>query len=162
MSTNHAKRLSRILPSLILLGIGILFLIGTTNIRDPGLSGDPGPKLAPLVSGVGLVLCGIVLLLQTFFQAKSSKPVPASNEPRQTYARTAGILTLYIIGYCAALYTLGFILSTPVLLFFALGVIGTHKPRMPIRIVFSILTTGIVFLVFETVLHVMLPSGLVL
>jgi len=156
---SNRRLMVTILPSCVLLIIGIAFLIGTLNINDPGLQNDPGPKLAPLAGGAGLVFCSLILLFQDIKKSsmrKSNEP----EEPSKKNVRNTLFLTLCIIGYCIFLYLLGFLIATPFLIFFSMGFISADTPKIVPRIIFSIATTGIIFLVFEAFLHVMLPSGI--
>ena len=148
-----------LLPSFVLLIIGMAFLIGAFNIIDPGLQNDPGPRLAPLAGGAGLVFCSLALIFQDIKKSYMHKlDEPEKHNKRNV--RNTLLLTMYIIGYFTFLYLIGFIIATPFLLFFSMGVISTDTPKIFPRIIFSISATAIIFFVFEAFLHVMLPSGI--
>lgn len=136
--------------------VGALFIIFATRIKNPQLANDPGPQLFPYISGIGLVLFGILLLIlpKRLFQKDNEK-----DKPDPAAVKRAILLFGYILLYLIMLYFFGFLISTPVLLFFANGVIGNIKKKYISRTLFSIVITAIIYLLFESFLHVMLPPG---
>ncbi len=131
--------------------VGILFLIGSKNITDPELLNDPGPVILPFISGVGMILTGIIIIFQ-----KDQKKAEEKYDFKNTIALFC-VIGLYTI----MLYFLGFLIATPVLLFLSNMIIGKDRKNLKGKVIFSFVVTAIIFLTFEKVLHVMLPSGVI-
>lgn len=131
--------------------VGILFLIGSKSITDPELLNDPGPVILPFISGVGMILTGIIIIFQ-----KDQKKAEEKYDFKNTIALFC-VIGLYTI----MLYFLGFLIATPVLLFLSNMIIGKDRKNLKGKVIFSFVVTAIIFITFEKVLHVMLPSGVV-
>ena len=75
--------------------------------------------------------------------------------------KRAGIMTSLFIIYALALRIVGFVIATPVMVFFFYRQIaGPGKTHLLRGIAYSLLTFGSVYFVFSKVLHSFLPPGI--
>ena len=116
-------------------------------------SEDVGPKLFPFFAGSILLVCSI----GKFFSSKE-KGKPFCTKEQWI---TVGILLGTLVAYMLLLYLVGFLVSTPPMLFALVYLLnGRKKPKVVKTIIFAVVMTAIVFLVFRYVLSVMLPMGI--
>ena len=137
---------------LVIAGIALWqsFRVPMGNIRQPG------PGFLPFWVGMILALLSAVL----WFEASSRKPAPEpvrflSGERKWAYVAAAGIALLM---YTFLLESLGFVISTFLLLIFLFRVIG--KQKWWVGVTGSILVTFFTHLIFKVALKVQLPRGL--
>ena len=133
-----------------LLSAFMLFSV-PTQIRVPAFdSGAPSPRIIPCTCLVGILVCSIVLIIQSLvfkkekiyeFDWKQEKPIV--------------ILTLMLCAFVALIIYAGFIPAVviifPIMLFYC----GERKP--PIYI-FTVAAGGGVYFLFKYVFNVSLPS----
>jgi hypothetical protein len=135
--------------------LGIVTLIATYKIKvSPTVasSGEPGPRLFPYIAGAILVLCGIGLLVQ-----KS-----AESEPFLTKEQTKRLWTLFalFILYCVGLNFLGFVISTPIMLFITMTLFaGENKLKLWAKLLYSVGITAVIYLLFVVLFKTNIPSG---
>jgi len=98
-----------------------------------------------------MILTGIIIIFQ-----KDQKKAEEKYDFKNTIALFC-VIGLYTI----MLYFLGFLIATPVLLFLSNMIIGKDRKNLKGKVIFSFVVTAIIFLTFEKVLHVMLPSGVI-
>ena len=136
----------------VLLFLGMIITFLASQIHNPNLVNDVGPRLFPYISGIGLIICGIGLIISK------------SKEANENYLTTEGwkrlsIMAAVIIFYAIGLATVGFIIATPIATFMAIVVMnGTNKNYKKALIVSLSLTIS-VYLIFEKLLRVMLPAS---
>lgn len=116
-------------------------------------SGDIGPKAFPIGASVALILCAVGKMLtegrhqaKPLFDGKGWKRV--------------GIMFAIMIAYLVAMKYAGYLISTLIcvpLLVFAMREDRKIKP-VPLAI-FSVVTTAVLFFVFQYVIMVTLPTG---
>jgi hypothetical protein len=143
---------------LVSLLLGILALIGTFMIKVAKMAvsmGDPGPKVFPSVAGVLLVICGIGLLVRR-----------EENEPVfMTKSQWMRLLALFLVfvGYVVLLYFIGFVGATTILLFVMMTMFsGAEKLSIPVRLVYAIAVTAVIYLLFAVMLKTNVPKGILL
>jgi len=143
---------------IISLVLGIAALIGTFQIPvsvNIASSSEPGPRLFPMLASILLVICGIGLLIKT----PGEDTVFLTKEQWKRY----GKLFLAFLAYYAGLYLVGFVVSTPIILFVMMTMFaGPKKPSLVIRLLYSVGIALILFLAFEKLFKFPLPSGLLL
>lgn len=118
-----------------------------------GTAGDVGPKFFPIAASVGLILCSI------------GKMITECRKAENVFLTSKGWKRVAVIFILMALYLFsinffGYIISTPV--FSALLVLSMREERklQPITVIlFSIITTAVLYLVFQRVIQVTLPAG---
>lgn len=89
----------------IVLGIAIAIYSMTIKVRMQ--LNEPGPKVFPLIAGVGIAVCGLGLLI-TEYKTRSDKPF-LTKEGWKRFGCSMVILVAYYLG----LKLLGFLPATP-------------------------------------------------
>lgn len=114
----------------------------------------------PMLATAVMVITGLVNVMQTLRET----PSPAQDGeslPRQFMRQlTPGVLigfTLAIVAYMLALEWVGFLLSSYVFLVISMWLLGSR--RIVLNLVVSALSLGAIYMVFQTVFSVVLPSG---
>jgi len=139
----------------VLLGILLCFL--SRSIPESTVRGDIGSKAFPVFAAALLIICGGLLLLQK------------SGEKKERYLllyQWKRLLTMYFsyVFFAVALWLCGFVISTPVFLFWLtclLGKAAEKKPDFVKNAIFSILLTALIFYLYQQVLHISLPKGII-
>jgi len=141
-----------------LLGIGVLALVATFDIpsaRD-GWS-ISGPRFAPLVASIALVLLSLAYLVRTVVAPDVELARHAAAEARTTDRRTPAALLALLVGYAALLEALGYALATTIFVWLAAWLLGSRKPG---RDAVVGLALGVVAgYAFSRWLNVKLPTG---
>lgn len=138
----------------IMLGVVMLLLI--RDIPLSNLSGDVGSRAFPMISSYMFIGCGFLLVLRN---KRDSKPFL---RPHQ-WARL-GILFVTFIIYALALTYIGFLFGTPIFLFTISTLMAKYSQKEAAlwkKLLYSLLLTGIVYLLFQTVLGIPLPEGII-
>jgi putative tricarboxylic transport membrane protein len=117
--------------------------------------GQPGPALFPGIVGALLLVFGLVLLVRTVL-ARGRPVASASPVAGQGVARALAVVGL-VVAYLLLAEVLGFLLTMAVLLFLLMWLLGA-KPL--VAALAAAATTGIVVLLFQELLLVPLPTGL--
>jgi ABC-type Mn2+/Zn2+ transport system permease subunit len=142
------KRSDRIVLAALLV-CGVVAFVGTFWIQQgPGGGGsDVGSRFTPqLFSGALIVFCGLAL----FFGG-------SDDEHHSPFDRTLVMIVLLAIAYSVALPVLGYVVSTFATLLGALLIVRADAWwRVTL---FSAVTTGILYFIFERIMLVGLPTG---
>jgi putative tricarboxylic transport membrane protein len=123
------------------------------KVRGNQAATDPGPKLFPLIAGIGLLICAICILLQ---KEKDEKPF---------LSKKGWLLILILAGsmgaYVVCLKYVGFLICTPFLLFGTSTLFSTDK-KVPVvkRLGFSLVVPVILYVIFVKALNIQLPNGI--
>ena len=115
---------------------------------------DVGPKFFPYAAAVGLIICAAGKFIT---ERKKSTPLFDWKGWMKTII-VFGTIALYLI----AIYVMGYLVATPI--FTALLVIIMREDRRvkPIAVIlFSVITTAVLYVVFEKIIMVFLPSGII-
>lgn len=129
----------------------LLLILLPTQVREPAFnSGAPSPRIIPMIALVGILICAVVLIIQSLvlkkdkiyeFDLKNELPVI--------------VLILLMVLFTVLIINFGFIVGVviifPVVLFYA----GERRP--PIYIFSLAVGIGIYFL-FKLVFNISLPS----
>ena len=126
-----------------------------------GNAGDPGAAFWPMLLCGALIVCSVILLVQTAVQAKKAKEPEA---PLIDFA-TAGvhcvlIIFVIMIGYAVLLHFFGFILATLVFVVATMLAMGERRPAWLALTTVGI--TGFIYVLFALVMNVVLPQGVLL
>lgn len=116
-------------------------------------SGDVGPRFFPMAAAVCLILCAIGKLVT---ERKKESKVLFTGEGW----KRVGIMFLLLACYLIAMTWVGYIIST--LIFTPLLVMAMREDRKirPITLIlFSVVTTIVLYVVFQQVIQVSLPAG---
>jgi len=132
----------------VLVAVFCLWQIETTAPVE--LESDPGPLLFPRIAAIGLLICGLGVILA----AKKEKI------SRKLFNLQAAVLFAGLIGYVILLYILGFLVST--LLFVAFSVWWLSRDgekKLVPSLVAAVLVAGAVYYGFTEMFNVVLPRG---
>ncbi len=141
-----------IIASLISIGIGIFFIYLSKDFPKE-VSNAPGPGFYPSFLGVILIILGALLLIQTLID-KKKKDIPlalGSKQARFIY-KIFGVVALYAI----TLPFTGFIATTFSFLIVMCYLMGLRSYKLLLIIPLGV--TTVVFLIFDIVFKVPLPS----
>ena len=133
---------------------GLIVTLIATNIRMPANLREPGPRLFPYIAGMGMLVCGIGMVLT----AKKD----AIQEPFLTKEgwKRLGVVAFTLVLYYFALEWIGFIISTPIFAFSIILILsGGKKINKIAAVVISILTMAVLYLLFQKVFMIFLPGG---
>ena len=111
-----------------------------------------------LISATGMLLCAINLMVRP----KNGPGKDAKQEESQTAEQTTlGFLPCMgvIVAYFVGMVLLGFVLSTFLMLVFLPALLGYRKYRT--NILFSAITTAVLYVSFVKFFYVRLPMGLI-
>jgi putative tricarboxylic transport membrane protein len=138
--------------------IGLVALVATFQIAQPGGYSPVGPRGFPLIVSVGLLAVGILFLLRVTVWPDRGLVATAQEEDRATHWPTPGLLLLLLIVYAVALQPIGYVLATAVFVPISARMLGSRRLR---RDVVAGLVLGVVlYLGFTQFLGVRLPAGL--
>lgn len=123
-----------------------------------GNVGDPGAAFWPIMLCGGLILCSVILLVQTALEAKKATTPEA---PLIDFA-TAGvhcvlIIFVIMIAYAVLLHFFGFIPATLVFVAATMLAMGERRPMWILLTTLGI--TGFIYVLFALVMNVVLPQG---
>ncbi len=117
----------------------------------------PGPGFHPLWLGICLALLSLALLLNTFVR-KGSKEDQEGRLPQKKSLRRPALILLFTAGFAATMTTFGFVLTVVFFVFLTLFVLEHYTLFK--SILYGILMSGAVLLIFRLWLDVELPKGL--
>jgi putative tricarboxylic transport membrane protein len=142
----------------VLLALGVVALIATAEIPSTryGWSAS-GPRFAPLVASIALVVLAAAFLVRTFVHPDRDLAEHAAREMADTHWPTPGLLLALLVGYVLVLSALGYALATTVFVWLAAWLLGSDRPVRD-AVVGAVL--GIVAgYAFGEWLNVQLPTG---
>lgn len=125
--------------------------------------GQPGPALFPGIIAGLFVLFGGILVVRWFAQRRAGAVVEGAEQPEQPERPTtkawltALAMCAAVVVYLLVVDLLGFTLTMSVLLFALMKVLGT---RTLLAALASVTTAVVVMLLFQMVLLVPLPTGI--
>jgi putative tricarboxylic transport membrane protein len=162
-------RLSDRATGLFTFGLGAVAAYAGSKL--PPVPGQQiGPNVFPLVVGIGLCLCGLLIAFgigQRFEQEAEADLVAHSDQPTEeqvlaTHSRLYGLRVLIppalLVFYALAVDSLGFFLTTAAMILVTAFAFGA-RPRLALPI--AAIAPVFVHLVFYKLLRVPLPAGLV-
>ena len=137
-------------------GLGIFICIGSLKL-SVGSFQSPGPGLLPFICGALLGILSLIVYLQT----RRSRSAKESEKPFwKNKNRVWKVLLTFIVllTYAIVMESLGFLISTTILIAFLLWAI--EPQRWYIVIFGSLLTSLAAYTLFELLLKLPLPQGL--
>jgi putative tricarboxylic transport membrane protein len=137
----------------IIIGVYVI-LKGLTFPAD--LIMKVGPSFFPNFLAAGLIICSIILLIKAVLGHSIGEydPISWSNMG----IRRVCVAIVYIVVYCAVLKILGFIIASILFVIVFMRMFG--KQEWWKYAVYPVAITGGVYLVFEILLKLTLPAGL--
>lgn len=146
-----------------LIGIGLLLFAGmaaflTSRLPDSTMPEEPGPKFFPYV--VLAVLAFLSLLLTLGMGRNKKDPLPKESmrlEANQSFSEALMFYGVFLLGLCL-MPVLGFVLSM-ISVVTAMLKLGGWK-LFPKALCFSAVVTVIVYLLFDRLMEIVLPGGM--
>jgi len=146
------------LAALAVTGLGVVALLGATQIR-PGAGYVPvGPGVMPAVVGVGLIILGGLLLVRAAVRPDLDLAHHVEAEAAASDWRTPGLILAALVAYAVALGPLGYIPATALFQPVAAAILGSRRPVRDLLV--AIVLSTVVFFGFTEFLGVRLPAGL--
>ncbi len=117
----------------------------------------PGPGFHPLWIGICLAVLSLALLFNTFLR-KGSKEDEEGRLPGKKSLLRIALILLFTAGFALSMTTLGFVITVALFVFVILFVLERYALFK--SILYGILMSGAVLLIFRLWLDVELPKGL--
>ena len=138
-----------------LMAVGIFFGVLTAQFSMPLTPEYPGPKMLPTLAVFGLVVCGLGIFVESTRKQMKEKVFLGSDGWKRV-GLTFAVLILYVLG----LKYLGYLISTPVLLYAITSMFAKGKHvRLWAKILYSVLFTLFVYFVYVQLFNLALPRG---
>jgi putative tricarboxylic transport membrane protein len=119
--------------------------------------GQPGPALFPSIVGALLVVFGLGLVVRAIrARGREAAVDPGAGATGQGRLRALAVVGV-VVAYLLLAETLGFLVTMGVLLFLLMWLLGA---RPLVAVLGAAVTTGVILLLFQQVLLVPLPTGL--
>ena len=142
------------LVGLLLVILGVAALILSLQIPVKGNSTDPGSRLFPVMASVLLLICGVGVVISAGRSTAKVFLLPQG-------WKKLGIAFGLMIAYTLALKYVGFVISTLVFLYFAITMLaGEEKVAVWKKLLYSVIVTGLTWYIFQQILSMNLPSGI--
>ena len=143
---------------LVLLGLAIAVLAATTTIRSQEGYAATGPRFAPLLVGLFMLMLALLFLARTVVRPDIELAERAAREQAGTEWVRPGLIVACLIGYALLLEPLGYIVATTVFFVPVARLLGSRSPVRDLLVGFGL---GLVLFVgFTQFLGVDLPGGL--
>lgn len=134
---------------------GLIITLFTGQIQVPANLSEPGPRLFPYIAGVGMIICGIGMML-TAKQSENDKPF-LTKEGWKRLLIVGAVLFAYYLG----LVFLGFLISTPFFTFAIIMILSSGTKLSKIgTVVIALITTAALYIIFNNVFKILLPNGI--
>ena len=145
--------------SLGVIAMGIFFLVGAFDIGGLGGYSQIGPRFFPFLVAAGLLLCGVLLLVQ----ALRGKAAPAEeSEDVDPAARVdwwpVALLGVALVADILLIEIIGFVLSSALLFWGAAFGFGSRHYLRDALI--GLMLASVVYLAFTRLLDLNLPAGI--
>jgi hypothetical protein len=140
------------------LALGAVLCVGSVQIRL-GTFHRPGPGFMPFLSGVFLMLFGVILMVSTLTRADNEKEETKSEKlwTRENW-KGFSLTLLALFGYALSMNFLGFYTTTFLFLFFLFKLTAPRKWLMPLA--FSGASVILSYLIFSLWLMTQFPGGI--
>ena len=143
---------------LALLAAAVAVLVATTAIRSQEGYAATGPRFAPLVVGIALLILSLLFLARTIVRPDIELAERAAREQAvTTWGAPAGVVGA-LIAYALLLEPLGYIVATTAFFVVVARVLGSRSPLRDLLVGFGL--AAVLFVAFTQFLGVDLPGGL--
>jgi len=151
------EKYKELLLGIIMLAVSIVYFVAATMIEIKIQTAINSRYIPYLLAGIAFIL-GILQCINGYKAVKNYKET--EKEPSDT--KSVIIMFFLIVVYCATLKTIGFLISTSVLMFLQMILLCpiNKKRNLPLFAFISIVSTVIMYYAFRLGLNLMLPSGL--
>jgi putative tricarboxylic transport membrane protein len=156
----RALRAETALAACIIVG-ALAYLWADTALPSTRI-GDPlGPKAFPALVGGGLILSGILLLLETWKKSRSVEFAAAAARTALPVDRRRQLVLCAMVAWTAVYYlafdALGYLIATPI---FLLGLLSHfHRRHHVANTIVAVGFTAVIYALFTLLLGVPLPTG---
>ena len=155
MKKKAIAQTSNLICAFIGIAIGVAAIWITTGFKQ-FVNVPVGPEVFPRIMAVGLILCSIALVVFNLIR-KDTDPAPPLSI-RDHGIRRMLIIAGIVLVYFLLLETVGYLILSPLLLFFSMFVMDYRNYKY--MIIISLGVTLAVFRLFWQVLVIELPNGL--
>jgi putative tricarboxylic transport membrane protein len=135
----------------VLLAVGVVALIAGLNVGDGWAAS--GPRLAPVVSSVLLILLAAAFLVHPGDELSEH----VAEASRGTHWPTPALLIGLLLAYALLLSALGYALATAIFFWLASWLLGSERPARDA--VIAVLLGVVTSYAFSHGLNVQLPTG---
>jgi len=144
--------------ALVVIGLGVVSLIGASQVRTPGGYTAVSANVMPAVVGIGLVALGMLLLLRATVRPDLDHAVRVAAEAAASHWPTTTAALGALVAYALVLGPLGYIVATSLFLPAQARILGSRSPLrdLPVGIVLAV----VVYVGFTEFLGVRLPAGI--
>ena len=143
---------------LLLLGIAVAVLVATTTIRSQEGYAATGPRFAPLLVGLFLLVLSLLFLARTVVRPDIELGERAAREQAATEWMRPVLVVACLLGYALLLEPLGYIVATTLFFVPVARVLGSRSPVRDAIVGFVLAL--VLFVGFTEFLGVDLPAGL--
>jgi putative tricarboxylic transport membrane protein len=161
MNDRHGLRRGLIearVAALAVIGLGVVSLVGASQVRPPAGYAAVSASVMPAVVGVGLVSFGILLLVRATVRPDLDHAARVAAEAAATHWPTTFLALGALVAYALVLGPLGYILATSLFLPAQARVLGSRSPLRDLIV--GVAVAVIVYFVFTEFLGVRLSAGL--
>ena len=137
------------------LGLGVFVLVHSYSLGLKGITG-PGPGLMPFLVSLLLLLVSFYLLVTSFLKRRYEDDVREERQSTVNFGKVS-LVVASLIAYAVFMESLGFLITTTLLLITLLKGMGSKKWSSVVM--FSVLTSLITYFAF-TYLRLRLPMGI--
>ena len=134
--------------------VGLAYFIGACNFPHNPLSEGVGSAFWPQMASIGLMICSVGVF---FSKPDEKEPSLSLHE----FKRAAAFFVI-LLAYVAGIWLIGFVLSTLVFCYVSVSMMAPADAKPPVRnrVIFSVLMTAALYVIFDRVFLLLLPSGL--
>ena len=137
------------------MGLGVFAVVHAYSLGLKGIGG-PGPGLMPFLIGILLLLAAGYLLAGSLLKRNDKDQTKKEGQNKVNLGKTS-LVVASLVAYALFMESLGFLITTALLLVALFKGMGTKKWRTVVMV--SVLTTLITFFAF-TYLRLRLPMGI--
>lgn len=146
------------ITGLFLVVLGAVVAVLVSQFKTPMTAAYPGPRLFPLISAFGFIVCGIGIFFTSTFSNKAEKVFLV----KKGWMKVLLLFALLCV-YVLMMKYLGYLIVTPFVLFAFSTIIakdGKSSPKVLYRVIFSVGFTLLIYLMYVNVFGLALPAGL--
>ncbi len=141
----------------VLLGI-IILIYSQQIVLKPNLT-EPGGRLFPQITGIGMIICGIGAAFYSRFTFKPTEDQELFLN-KQEFLKLLLFFGILIVYYIAMRYV-GYLISTPIACFALIQVLkGKKKASIIVSAIISLAITAILYYAFYYGFYIYLPTGI--
>lgn len=134
----------------ILLGVIVIPASLSLGLESTTSDGVPGAGFFPFVMSVGIILLGLLTIVQAVFKLKKEKDLVREKYPRENYLKSAMIF-LMILVYIVLWHIVGYYIATFVI---AVSANLFFKRSLKFTFMFSSILTLLIYLIFTVGLRI--------